>query len=149
MQKYFSAGRVNEYIHTNKRVSQIDGTQTGYTADVDPLLAQCWSTVCDAGPTLTKQWVSASYQLGIRPVRAINKLLFYFLHTWFIAGMEYVYIYAVTVQQLYKHNPGQSENNESAAADRTGIVQVVIISMIKRFNLGSQPEPYFFRIKPE
>ena len=34
------------------------------TRDVDPLLHQCWPTVCDAGPTLIQQWINVSCLLG-------------------------------------------------------------------------------------
>ena len=34
------------------------------TRDINPLLAQCWSTVYDAGPTLTKQWVNILFLFG-------------------------------------------------------------------------------------
>ena len=30
------------------------------TADVHPLLGDCWSTVADGGPTITRQWVNIS-----------------------------------------------------------------------------------------
>ena len=28
--------------------------------DVEPMLVQCWATVCDAGPTLNQHWFNAS-----------------------------------------------------------------------------------------
>ena len=36
--------------------------QTWY---IDPMLDQCWPTVCDVGPTLFQRWVDVSYLLGI------------------------------------------------------------------------------------
>ena len=30
----------------------------------DPMLAQCWTIVCDAGPTLSQHWGSVSCLLG-------------------------------------------------------------------------------------
>ena len=32
--------------------------------DVDPVLVQCWPTVCDAGPALNQHWFNASCLLG-------------------------------------------------------------------------------------
>ena len=32
----------------------------------DPTLVQCWTSVCDAGPTLNQHWVTASCLLGYR-----------------------------------------------------------------------------------
>ena len=34
------------------------------TRDIHPRLIQCWSTVCDAGPTLYQHWVNVSRLLG-------------------------------------------------------------------------------------
>ena len=34
------------------------------TRDADPLLAQCWSSVSDPGPTLYQQWVNIPCLLG-------------------------------------------------------------------------------------
>ena len=32
--------------------------------DVDPMLVQCWSTICDAGRTSNQHWFNASGLLG-------------------------------------------------------------------------------------
>ena len=34
------------------------------SANIHPLLDQCWSTVYDAGPTVIQQWVNVSCLLG-------------------------------------------------------------------------------------
>ena len=33
------------------------------TLDTKPMLAECWSTVCDAGPTLSQHWLYGSCKL--------------------------------------------------------------------------------------
>ena len=38
-----------------------DGVQTRQTRDVHPMFVQCWSTVCDAGPTLNQNWFNFSF----------------------------------------------------------------------------------------
>ena len=32
--------------------------------DFDPMLVQCWPTICDAGPASNQPWFNASYLLG-------------------------------------------------------------------------------------
>ena len=50
--------------------------RTRYT---DPMLSQCWSSVYDAGPTLSQNWVSVSCLPGARgqicviPVASANR----------------------------------------------------------------------------
>ena len=34
------------------------------TQDVEPMLIQCWVTVCDVGPTLNQHWVNVFCPLG-------------------------------------------------------------------------------------
>ena len=41
----------------------LDTQQTRY---IDPVLGQCWATVCDGGPTLTQHWVDVSCLLWTR-----------------------------------------------------------------------------------
>ena len=33
--------------------------------DIDPILAQCWSNVCDVGPPLNQHWVNVSRLLAM------------------------------------------------------------------------------------
>ena len=35
-----------------------------YTEDANPILFQCWSSVCDAGPTLKQHWVVLVHYSG-------------------------------------------------------------------------------------
>ena len=40
------------------------------TINIDPLLCQCWASVCDAGPALTQYWVEVLYLWSIvRPTQ--------------------------------------------------------------------------------
>ena len=45
-------------------ICDISGTQSKTPADVDPMLVYCWSTVYDAGPTLSQHWVDVLCFLG-------------------------------------------------------------------------------------
>ena len=45
------------------------------TRDIEPLLWQCWSTVYDAGPTLTQQWFNVSCLLGTPPTMLSSSLI--------------------------------------------------------------------------
>ena len=44
--------------------------------DIQPMLAQCWSTVCDAGPTLSQYWANPWYFLVwkyLKPKRSLKQ----------------------------------------------------------------------------
>ena len=48
-----------EYIvFSDYRCSVIQSILTQQTRDINPMMVQCWSTVCDAGPTLYLHWVN-------------------------------------------------------------------------------------------
>ena len=38
--------------------------QSQQTPDPNPMLVQCWPTICNAGPASNKPWISASCLLG-------------------------------------------------------------------------------------
>ena len=42
------------------------------TRNIDPMLFQCWPTVCDAVPTLKQPWVNVSCLLGRMACRPAN-----------------------------------------------------------------------------
>ena len=44
--------------------------------DVDPMLFQCWPTICDAGPTSNHHWLNASCLLGCAQPSKHKMLLF-------------------------------------------------------------------------
>ena len=42
-------------------VNQANVQQDEFPENFDPMLFQCWASVCDAGPTLKQHWVRASW----------------------------------------------------------------------------------------
>ena len=40
--------------------------------DVDPMLVQCWPTVCNAGPASNQHWFNASCLLGLRSIARLS-----------------------------------------------------------------------------
>ena len=46
---------------------------TQQTLHVAPMMGHCWSTVCDAGPTLNHHWRNASYLLGTEHVPSLSR----------------------------------------------------------------------------
>ena len=57
--------KLNEGHFVHRRLTQL-------AWDVDPMLVQCWSTVCDAGPTLNQHWFNVWCLLVIGIVMSLH-----------------------------------------------------------------------------
>ena len=57
------------------------------TRAAEPMLSKCWSTVCDAGPTITQHWLIVSRLLGRRVCEVCT--MEYFLKYLYFATNSY------------------------------------------------------------
>ena len=55
-------GRRSKDVSTVQIGGSASMSTSQHSWDVEPMLDQCWSTVCDAGPTLTRHWFNASWR---------------------------------------------------------------------------------------
>ena len=77
------SGRARLLVRSGSAPQVFDPSQSLYSkpGTFSQCLVQCWSTVCDAGPTLQQNWVHFSY-LNMKHSSKVDSILVHRLRRW-------------------------------------------------------------------